>query len=171
MKGSSLPIPRAILDLAHRHAESGEVHQAAELYFRLLEQFPATQEAAEAGRRVLGIAQRFEAAGKRRLALSLYRKLGAFSVPRTGGSALGSLPQPGEGGEASLRRKASPVDPMGEIPFVDLTRPTKMKRNFDRLGSVQRTNAEISTAATQLRKLEPDPSIEHQTEGQHGDDR
>lgn len=42
---------------------------------------------------------------------------------------------------------------MGEIPFVDLTRPAQMKRNFERLGWVQRTDAEISRPVTQLRKL------------------
>lgn len=60
-----------------------------------------------------------------------------------------------EGASLSLGRHSTgrPLDPMGEIPFVDLTRPATMKRNFERLGWVQRTDAEISRPVTQLRKL------------------
>jgi hypothetical protein len=130
------------------------------VYFRLLQQYPATEEATEAGRRVLEIAHRLEAGGKRRLALSLYLKLAAFSSSGNGDRALGSSPEdPGDGGTegASLRlgshSKGHPLDPMGEIPFVDLTRPAKMKRNFERLGWMQRTSAEISWAVARLRKL------------------
>jgi hypothetical protein len=160
MKQDSPPIPHAILELAHRYAQRGEVHQAVELYFRLLQQYPATREATEAGRSVLEIAQRLEAGGKRRGALSLYLKLAACSSPGTGDRPLGSSPEESRDGgikEGGLRLeshgKGHPLGPMGEIPFVDLTRPAKMKRNFERLGSVKRTSAEISRAVARLRKL------------------
>lgn len=160
MKQNSPRIPRAILELADQHAQNGEVHQAVELYFRLLQQDPSAPEASAAGQRVLGIAQRLEARGKRRLALSLYLKLAASSFPGNGDRTLGSSPEePGDGGtaEAGLRPrshgKGRPLGPMGEVPFVDLTRPAKMKRNFERLGSVKRTGAEIPRAVARLRKL------------------
>ena len=160
MKQDSPRVPRAILELAHRYSQSGEVHQAAELYFRLLQQYPASQEATEAERSVLGIAQRLEAGGKRRLALSLYLKLAAFSSSGKSDMALGSpREEPGDRGieeEAGSRPGShgkEPLGPTGEIPFVDLTRSTKMKRNFERLGREQRTDAEISQVVTQLRKL------------------
>ena len=162
MKQDDPRISRAILELAHRHAQRGEVHRAAELYFRLLEQHPASLEATEAGRSVLGIARRLEAGGKRRLALSMYLKLEASSSFKNDDRALGASPEePGDGGreEAGLRLgsrgKGRRLDPVGDIPFVDLTSPAKMKGNFKRLGREQRAAAEISRTVAQLRKLKP----------------
>lgn len=133
-----------------------------ELYFRLLQQYPATLEATEAGQRVLGIAHRLEAGGKRRLALSLYLKLAASSAFGNSERALrSSLEDPKEGGKEQggqgLGRhvQGRPFGPMGEIPFVDLTGSVSMKRNFERLGSVKRTHAQIPRAVAQLRKLKP----------------
>ncbi len=149
-------ISHALLELASRCEQNGRVHQAAELYFNLLRQHPATHEAKVAAEKVLGMAQRLEAGGKPRLALSLYMKLAASFAPRDKHS--GASPEDAGMGEATLRLgshgTARAFGRDGKIPFVDLTRPAKVKRNFERLGWVQRSDAEVLQAVSRLRKLE-----------------
>jgi hypothetical protein len=148
-------VSQALLELASRYEQNGRVHQAAELYFDLLRLYPATREALVAVEKVVGMAQRFEAGGKPRLALSLYRKLAASvsptekysgASPEDAGMGEGALP-PGSHGTAGAFGRAR------EIPFVDLTRPADVKQNFERLGWVQRSDAVIHRAVSELRKL------------------
>lgn len=145
----------ALLDLASRHEQNGQVHQAAEIYVSLIWQYPATAEAKVVEERVMGFARRLEAGGKPRLALSLYRKLAASFAHRDRQS--GASPEQGAMAEAALRLGGNgtsrPLDSAGEIPFVDLTRPARVKQNFERLGQLWRSEAEISRAVSMLREL------------------
>jgi hypothetical protein len=138
-------ISHALLELASRCEQNGRVHQAAELYFNLLRQYPATDEAKVAAEKVLGMAHRLEAGGKPRFALSLYMKLAATFPPTDKHS--GAPPADAQMGEAALPQE-------GEVPFVDLARPGRVKQNFERLGWVQRSDAEVLQAVSRLRKLE-----------------
>lgn len=156
VKQDNLHFSHTLLELASRYEQNGRVHQAAELYFNLLRQFPATHEAQLAAEKVLRMAQRWEAGGKPRLALSLYTKLAAFFGSRAKHS--GASPEDAEKGEGSVRLGSQDAARVfgreGEIPFVDFTCPVKVKQNFERLGWVQRSDAEeVPRVVSRLRKL------------------
>lgn len=156
MKQDNPRILPALLELASRCEQNGQVRRAAELYFNLLRQYPATDEAEVAAEKVLGMAHRLEAGGKPRFALSLYMKLAATFPPADKHS--GAPPADAQMGEAALPQgshsTARASGREGEVPFVDLARPGRVKQNFERLGWVQRSDAEVLQAVSRLRKLE-----------------
>jgi hypothetical protein len=65
--------------MVFRRAESwrreGKIHQAIDLYFWLMRNFPQTGEANKAEERLLSLAQELEAKGKTHVALDIYEKL------------------------------------------------------------------------------------------------
>lgn len=82
----------ALLELAHRDAQRGEIYLATERYLRLMREHPGTLEGGEARQALLDIAQGYEAEGKRYHALSLYNKVATWlAAGRSSGSKDESL--------------------------------------------------------------------------------
>lgn len=146
---------RALLELAHRHAQRGETYLATERYLKLMREHPGTLEGGEARQALLDIAQRYEAEGKRYHALSVYDKVATWvAAGRPSGRKDESpvsdrRPQREEGKAAAqeavvvVREEASQrIHEKDEIPFVDLTEEAHMAQNFERLGRVHRVRTE-----------------------------
>lgn len=134
---------RALLEMARRHAHSGRTYLAIEWYLRLLRDHPGTVEGHEAGQALLGIAQRYEAEGKRYHALSVYDKVAAWLATRkVPGSQVG-FPVLTAGEHEKGRGYGESRGLMDEIPFVDLSEEAHLVRNFQELGRVHRVRAEI----------------------------
>ena len=77
---SPVPDPQArllkrLLDMADAYRAKGNVHQAVELYFALVESYPSTAQVRPALARLMDIADVFDAAGERHHARSLYERL------------------------------------------------------------------------------------------------
>ncbi|MFQ5853534.1 MAG: hypothetical protein ACE5JU_23495 [Candidatus Binatia bacterium] len=142
----------AILKLANRCSQRGEIYQATDLYQRLMEKYPRTPEGHEARRGLLKIAKQHEATGRTRLALFLYSKLDA--IPGTPES---SDEQASVSTEEEIRQdvteKVSSADPMPEMPYVDLTEELDFRQNFERLGRVQSRHVDLVQEVNSLKEL------------------
>ncbi len=173
---------RAVLKMAQRCMERGDIYQAADMYQRIMRKHPRTPEAQEARGKVMEIAQQHEANGRRHTALSLYEKAAAFpdvweflnekkklapeimEIIRKAGKSLGekmlSAGMTGRkrGGAIKRESPARNRETIEEIPFVDLTETVNIKQNFVRLGRVQRRVADHSGTVATLRKLMLDHS-------------
>ena len=66
-----------MLKRAESWRESGKVHQAIATYFKLVENFPDTDEASKAEERLLGLAQELEGEGKVYAAMGICDRLAA----------------------------------------------------------------------------------------------
>ncbi len=64
-----------LLAMANRYQRGGEVRQAAEMYWMLLEDHAGTPQAAAAHTHLLGLAEGYEAEGKQRMARAMYERL------------------------------------------------------------------------------------------------
>lgn len=172
---------RAVLKMAQRCMERGDIYQAADMYQRIMRKHPRTPEAQEARGKIIEIAQRHEANGRRYVALSLYEKVvAAFpdveeflnekkkldpEIIRKAGKSFGEkMLSAGMAGRKEARKSHKRESPgrnretIEEIPFVDLTETVNIKQNFVRLGRVQRRVADHSGTVVTLRKLMPDHS-------------
>jgi hypothetical protein len=152
-----------VLELAHRYAQSGKIYQATDMYQRLMQRHPETPEGQEARRRILEIAERHEAGGRRRLALSLYEKVAAFRSRENSADEEQPIGLDEEAGTKEGMTKArkredrkTNYETMDEIPFVDLTEEVNLRPNFERLGEVKRTHADIHLQVNSLRRLKGD---------------
>jgi hypothetical protein len=159
-KRRNLSSTRCVLELAHRYAQSGKIYQATDMYQRLMQKHPETPEGQEARSRILEIAERHEAEGRRHLALSLYEKAAAFRSKNNSADEEQSIGLDEETGTEEAmrkthRREARETDygMMDEIPFVDLTEEVNLGRNFERLGEVKRIHADIHLQVDSLRRL------------------
>jgi TolA-binding protein len=76
-KKSSVPeaISASLLNLAHSLEEQGKVHQSLDPYLKLVEHYPASQEAPLAAQRLLDIAENFRQAGQHHIALRVLERL------------------------------------------------------------------------------------------------
>ncbi len=156
----NLSSARGILELAHRYAQSGKIYQATDMYQRLMRKHPETSEGQEARRRILEIAERHEADGRRHLALSLYEKVEAFRSRENSADEEQPIGLDEETGTKEGMTKAhkredrkTNYETMDEIPFVDLTEEVNLRRNFERLGEVKRTHADIHLQVDSLKRL------------------
>ena len=158
---------RALLEVAHRHAQRGQTYLVTERYLKLMQEHPCTAEGEEARQALLDLARRYEAEGKRYHALSLYDKVAArLAATKPPGNKDESpvsdrRPQREEGKAAAqeavvvVREEASRrihekegeqehnPQRMDEIPFVDLTEDVHIAQNFERLGRAHRVRAEM----------------------------
>ncbi len=66
---------KRLLDMADAYRAEGNVHQAIELYFALVESYPSTPQVRPALARLMDIADVYEATGERHQARSLYERL------------------------------------------------------------------------------------------------
>ena len=66
-----------MLQTAKTHEERGNVHQAIATYFKLVEDFPGTNEASQAEERLLSLAQELGKKGNVYMAMSIYNRLTA----------------------------------------------------------------------------------------------
>jgi len=170
----------AVLKMAQRCMERGQIYQAADMYLRIMRKHPRTPEAQEARRRIVEIAQQHEANGRRYVALSLYEKIAAFPdveeflsekkelppeiISKAGKSFGEKMLSAGMPGKKKARRSYKRKTPgtnretMEEVPFVDLTESVNIKQNFVRLGQLERRVADHSETVAALRKLMPDHS-------------
>jgi len=73
----------ALLRRAQSWQEAGKMHQAMDMYFKLVENFPDTDEASKAGERLLGLAQELEEKGKVYMAMSIHDRLATPPSPPT----------------------------------------------------------------------------------------
>jgi len=73
-----------MLKRAELWQEDEKIHQARDMYFRLVENFPDTDEAHKAEERLLTMAQELEEEGKVYMAMSIYDKLSTPLAPPTG---------------------------------------------------------------------------------------
>lgn len=146
---------RALLEAAHRHAQSGETYLATERYLKLMREHPGTLEGGEARQALLDIAQRYEAEGKRYHALSVYDKVATWLAAGKPSGSKDESPVLDERTPRPVTRTAAEgTSGMDEIPFVDLTEDVHMAQNFERLGRVHRVRAEmLRQAVDSLTKL------------------
>jgi len=151
----NLSSARGILELAHRYAQSGKIYQAADMYQRLMRKYPKSPEGQEARRRILEIAKRHEADGRRRLALSLYEKVEAFPDAQESGGKERAPAFEEETIRVVVRKTTKEVvgGVMAEIPFVDLREDVDMEQNFERLGRVQTSRVDIPRTVSSLKEL------------------
>ena len=68
-----------LLRRAQSWQEAGKMHQAMDMYFKLVENFPDTDEASKAGERLLGLAQELEEKGKVYMAMGIHDRLASLS--------------------------------------------------------------------------------------------
>ncbi len=165
MKERGAGTTRAILEIAHRCLERREIYLATDMYQRIMQKYPRTPEGQEARGKIMEIAQHHEANGRKYIALSLYEKVAAF--PDAQEFALdeeiigGVAKRAGENVLSAEKERRSPKgeshgknqEIMEEIPFIDLTERVDIKQNFERLGQVQRSVADISGTVSNLIKL------------------
>lgn len=151
---------RALLEVAHRHAQRGATYLATERYLKLMREHPGTLEGHEAGQALLDLAERYLAEGKRYHALSLYDKVAArLAAAKPPGNKDKSpvsdrRPQREEGKAAAQEAVRIHPQRMDEIPFVDLAEDVQMTANFERLGRVHRVRADrLNQAVDSLTKL------------------
>jgi len=64
-----------LLRRAQSWQEAEKMHQAIATYFKLVENFPDTDEASQAGERLLGLAQELEEKGKVYMAMGIHDRL------------------------------------------------------------------------------------------------
>ncbi|MFQ5840854.1 MAG: hypothetical protein ACE5I8_00340 [Thermodesulfobacteriota bacterium] len=96
----------------------------------------------------------------RRRILALYEEVAALRAEENSGGEE-QLPRLGEetGMEKGIRETPKRENPgrnygtMDEIPFIDLTEKVHLERNFERLGEVKRTHADIRPPVNSLRRL------------------
>jgi len=74
----------AMLKRAELWQQDEKIHQARDMYFKLVENFPDTDEAHKAEERLLTMAQELEEKGKVYMAMSIYDRLAAPPAPLTG---------------------------------------------------------------------------------------
>ena len=73
----------AMLKRAESWQEAGKMHQAMDMYFRLVENFPDTDEASKAEERLLSLAQELEEKGKVYMAMGIHDRLATPPAPPT----------------------------------------------------------------------------------------
>jgi hypothetical protein len=73
-----------MLKRAESWQQDEKIHQARDVYFKLVENFPDTDEAHKAEERLLNMAQELEEEGKVYMAMSIYDRLAAPPAPPTG---------------------------------------------------------------------------------------
>lgn len=76
----------AMLKRAESWQQDEKLHQARDMYFRLVENFPETDEAQKAEERLLNMAQELEEQGQVYMAMSIYDRLATPPAALTGGS-------------------------------------------------------------------------------------
>ena len=76
-KGGSSGVVGFMLRTAKTHEERGNVHQAIATYFKLVEDFPGTDEASKAEEQLLSLAQELDNKGNVYMAMSIYNRLTA----------------------------------------------------------------------------------------------
>lgn len=147
-------VRRALLEAAQRLAQCGRTYLAIEWYLRLTRDHPCTVEGHEAGQALLGIAQRYEAEGKRYHALSVYDKVAAWMATRREPGGGAGLPLLMAAAHEAGRGRGQNRGLIDEIPFVDLTEEAHLVRNFKELGRVHMLCAEmLHREVESLRKL------------------
>jgi len=77
-----------LLRRAELWQQDEKIHQARDMYFRLVENFPDSDEAHKAEERLLTMAQELEEEGKVYMAMSIYDRLATPPVAATGGRIL-----------------------------------------------------------------------------------
>jgi len=65
----------AILAIAKSLHKSGKIYQTLDMYFKLVEDFPSTEEANLAVEQLFGMARELEARGKTYMAMGIYHRL------------------------------------------------------------------------------------------------
>jgi len=73
----------ALFKRAELWQQDDKIHQARDMYFKLVENFPETDEAHKAEERLLTMAQELEEEGKVYMAMSIYDKLSTPTAPAT----------------------------------------------------------------------------------------
>jgi hypothetical protein len=73
-----------LLKRAQLWQQDEKIHQARDMYFRLVENFPDTDEAHKAEERLLTMAQKLEEEGKVYMAMSIYDRLATPPALPTG---------------------------------------------------------------------------------------
>ncbi|MDI6869290.1 MAG: hypothetical protein QMD88_06885 [Coprothermobacterota bacterium] len=84
MAGQKVTPVSAMLKTAELWQQDEKIHQARDMYFKLVENFPDTEEARKAEERLLTMAQELEEKGKVYMAMSIYDRLATPPVPLTG---------------------------------------------------------------------------------------
>jgi len=73
----------ALLRRAQSWQQDDKIHQAIAMYFKLVEDFPETDEAHKAEEQLLGVAQELEEKGKVYMAMSIHDRLATPPSPPT----------------------------------------------------------------------------------------
>ncbi len=74
----SLRVQEAMLRMALDMRNQGHVHEALDMYMKLLEDYPGTQASRAAANAMVDLAQYLEQQGMPRMALEVYQKLEEF---------------------------------------------------------------------------------------------
>ena len=69
-----------MLRTAKTHEEGGNIYQAIATYFKLVEDFPGTDEASQAEKQLLSLAQELGEKGNIHMAMSIYNRLATPAV-------------------------------------------------------------------------------------------
>lgn len=64
-----------LLAMAHDYRRTGDLNQAMEMYWSLLDDHPGTPQARRAGASLFEVAQGYESTGSKRMARSIYTRL------------------------------------------------------------------------------------------------
>jgi len=84
MAEQKLKLVSVMLKRAESWQQDEKIHQAIDMYFRLVENFPETDEAHKAEEQLLSIAQELEEKGKVYMAMSICDRLATPPAPTTG---------------------------------------------------------------------------------------
>jgi len=84
MAEQTITLASQMLKRTESWQQDEKFHQARDTYFRLVENFPDTDEAHKAEKRLLTMAQKLEEEGKVYMAMSIYDRLATPTAPVTG---------------------------------------------------------------------------------------
>ena len=84
MAEQKVTLVSALLRRAELWQQEGKIHQAKDIYFRLVEGSPETDEAKKAADKLLGLAEELEEKGQVYMAMSIRDKLATPLAPPTG---------------------------------------------------------------------------------------
>ncbi len=83
MAEQTITLASQMLKRAESWQQDEKIHQARDMYFRLVENFPDTDEAHKAEERLLTMAQKLEEKGQVYMAMSIYDRLATPLAPVT----------------------------------------------------------------------------------------
>lgn len=69
-----------LLMMANRYRTEGDIHQALEIYWTLVDEYPDTSQAKIATKKLMEIAEEYDREGARRMARSMFERLLAETV-------------------------------------------------------------------------------------------